>query len=1786
MFSAAPQKSSAFLRYAFNVTTPASVLTLTMPCRYDDGFVAYLNGTEVARRNAPAGALSYTAVASVDRAASLAVLPESIDLTPNIGLLVSGTNVLAVNALNSSSNSGDFLIRPELVQYTVTAGALAYFTTATPGAFNTATIYNRVAPVASSLAHGFYTTAQSTTLTCGTAGATIYYTFDGSTPSATNTAAASGTSPLVVPITATKTLRAIGIKAGVDNSDILTSTYLFLSDVLTQSPTGAPPVVTNPTGASATTTTWPAGTIDVNGVRRINSQWIDYGMDPDVVNSATYSATLAADLKTIPTMSLVTDLGNLFDTGYGIFVNPGQDGNNFDGSNNNPPFNWERKASLELINPDGTTGFQVNCGIRIRGGYSRSTDNPKHAFRIFMRDEYGAGKLSYDLHKNAPFASTAVKEFVKFDLRCPQNYSWSFGGDSNGIFFRDVLARDMQLALGQPSSHGSFYHLYINGQYWGLFNIDERPEANFGASYFGGSSGDYDTVKCDPDTGYSVEATDGNLTAWQAFWTLADATLPAASTEAAKNAIYQQMKGNNANGTANAAFPIYLDEINLMDEMLVVYWGGNLDAPISNFLGNTSPNNFYTMRNRLGTAGGFKGVLHDSEHTVLPWNVGSTTSFNDPNTDRTGPWAAGSSTASGGGGFNKSNPQYIFQQLVANSTDFRTLFSDRVYKHMANNGPLTPAGATALFDARKAEIDRAVVGESARWGDSKVTTPYTRDVEWVNAVNSARGSFLPTRTAVVIAQFRNKGWYPSFDPPVWSQRGGTVTSGASITLTQPANAIVGSTIYYTTDGTDPRLLGGATSGSALVYSAAIPITTSKLIRTRLKNGTQWSALDEAAFYVTQDFSRLAITELNYNPQPSTIGGTDGDEFEFIEFKNTGTSTLDLGGLTFTTGIAYAFPAGTLLAPGQFFVLVKNAVIFATRYPSVTIGGSYTSGKLDNGGEPLAIATASGGTVLSLTYKDSPPWPVTPDGNGFTAVPTGTVYNNDNGIYWRASANVNGSPGADDPAVSIPGILVNEVLSNSALPQRDTIELYNPTAAAVNIGDWWLSDDSGMPKKYRIPANTMIAAGGYLTFDEAVFNPTPGIGTSFALNSAGDDAYLFSGNSAGNITGYSHGFAFAGGELNVSFGRTVNSVGEESFPRQISRTFGAANAGPLVGPLILSEIMYAPYLGYDEYIELRNLSASAVNLYDPANPANTWKISGIGYTFATAQSIPALGTALVVGIDPATFRTKYNISASVQIFGPYAGTLQDSGERLALEMPDAPVLNSSGATVVPYDVIDSVRYNDKLPWPVLAAGGGPSLQRLTASAYADDPANWFANGATPGAVNATNQFPTVALTSPADNSIYALPASVTLTATASDTDGTIVKVEFYDGTSKIGEDTTAPYSLVWTATGGVHSITAKAIDNSLGVTTSAARTLYASQAVTQGLRGDYVIGAENYTSLPSGTRIDPTINFTLNNNWPASTGFPGILNTNYTARWYGQVRPPTTGSYTFSINSDDGSFLFLSGALVISNGGYHGDVELFYTVTLTGGQLYTIHMDMFQGGGGATAQLSWSGPSITKQIIPQANLYPDSTPILITQPASISVEQGLPATFTVLASGIGDTYQWKKGGINIAGATAASYTIPYCLLADAGAYSVLVSNAQGFAFSSSATLTVTFTDTDGDGMQNSWEIANGFNPNSAADAALDTDGDGMTNKQEFLAGTDPRNPASRLSLAIAKPAVGSGNTLSFTTQPYKTYTLQYRDSLATGAWASMQTFPATSTSQPVTFTDTSAIPTRFYRIATP
>ena len=594
-----------------------------------------------------------------------------------------------------------------------------FFEHPTPGAENDGAYEGLATEVQFSHVHGFCSEHFALTLTCTTPETTLYYTLNGEEPGRMSSgrwgtffSGTKYTEPLE--ITETTCLRVAAVREGWKTSRVAAQTYIFLDDVLQQSVTGRRP-----------NSEWPAPEAGGGGgFWGGGSQVIDYGMDPEVTTDPRYQDQMEGALLAIPTLSIVTDLAHLFDSDAGIYVNALQDGRQ-----------WERPASLELINPDGTAGFQINMGLRIRGGYGRQPSNSKHAFRLFFRSEYGAPRLEFPL-----FGDEGVDTFEKMDLRTASNYSWSFKGDSgddNGgknTFLRDVFSRDLQGMAGQPYTRSRFYHLYLNGQYWGLYQTQERSEARYAESYLGGDRDDYDVIKVDAGPGrpYTMEATDGDLEAYQRLWQAAQEGFE--SDEA-----YCRIQGQNADGTPNSDYERLLDVDNLIVYMLCTFFVGDFDAPVSNFLGNGRPNNFYAVYNRV-TPDGFKFFRHDAEHTMF--NV---------NENRTGPYPAGSQV----GYFN---PQWLHQQLAANAL-YRARFAEHVDAYFFSGGIMTPESASALCLSRKETIDLAIIAESARWGDAKVPQPRTRDDDWLPQVDYLLNQYFPSRTDVVLSQLRAKGWY-------------------------------------------------------------------------------------------------------------------------------------------------------------------------------------------------------------------------------------------------------------------------------------------------------------------------------------------------------------------------------------------------------------------------------------------------------------------------------------------------------------------------------------------------------------------------------------------------------------------------------------------------------------------------------------------------------------------------------------------------------------------------------------------------------------------------------------------------------------------------------------------------------------------------------------------------------------------------------------------------------------------------------------------------------------------
>jgi len=395
-----------------------------------------------------------------------------------------------------------------------------YFSSPSPAAQNEGGYLGEVASPEFSRNRGFYDGPFSLTIATETPGALIYYTLDGSAPYDMERDVPKGmlyTGPILV--SGTTCLRAVAVKQGWMPSKIETHTYLFLEDVITQpnDPPGYP-------------SAWgPYCQREGNAIG-------DYEMDPEITQDPDYQDLVKDALLSIPTMSIVTDVDNLFSkvedpNSGGIYIFTGTPVGNVPGQG------WERPVSVEFFNRDRSEEFQVDCGLRLQGGHSRLAEkSPKHSFRLVFKSKYGPPKLDYPL-----FGDDAATRFNTITLRggfCNAWHHWSPDQRNRAQYIRDTWAKDTQLDMSNLSGHGLFVHLYLNGLYWGLYNPTERIDREFAASYYGGDDADFDVIKD------YTEVIDGEITAWNKMISMANSGLTS-------NEAYQRIQGNNPDGTPN-----------------------------------------------------------------------------------------------------------------------------------------------------------------------------------------------------------------------------------------------------------------------------------------------------------------------------------------------------------------------------------------------------------------------------------------------------------------------------------------------------------------------------------------------------------------------------------------------------------------------------------------------------------------------------------------------------------------------------------------------------------------------------------------------------------------------------------------------------------------------------------------------------------------------------------------------------------------------------------------------------------------------------------------------------------------------------------------------------------------------------------------------------------------------------------------------------------------------------------------------------------------------------------
>lgn len=823
--------------------------------------------------------------------------------------------------------------RRDLAYGLAASGAYAFLGNPTPGQPNDLSTAwaSRVEPVQFSVPHGFFETPFQLTLSTTTPDAVIRYTLDGSQP--TGSHGELYREPLE--IRHTSLVQAAAFKPDYLPADSTAQSYLFPADILAQPP--APP---------GYPTTWGNAGRDIWEYKAGQPVPADYEMDPEIVNDPRYGPILPEALRSIPTLSLMTAPRN-----FDIYQNPRERGRA-----------WERLVSAELIpaNPE-IEGFQVNAGLRIHGARGREEYILKHSFRLIFRSEYGPPRLRYPLFEDSP-----VESFDTLILRGGVNRSWAgqFASTKTGFehttYTRDEWLRQSQRVMSGYGVHGTFVHLYLNGLYWGLYNIVERPEASFMAAYFGGDEADWLVVNADGPLDGPPEAFDQ---------------------------LQREIFAIN-NLPPEQRYPALQQRIDIgpfIDYLILNWYAGTKDWPHNNW---------------------YAGLpLPDGKIRFIVWD-GEVT------------WLEGARISLGEG--NSIIKQFFDGLMVY--PEFRMELADRLYRHVSDQGALSDAQAQARWLALNRQIELAIIAESARWGDARYDDPLTLE-DWRRARDNVLAQ-MEGNGQKLLALARQAGFYPPFDPPRIKVTTGaekaadapapSETQSASLELFQPPDLAglpaSNSILYYTLDGSDPRLPTGEVSPAAQPYQSPLSLQTTTTLKTRLWVDGVWSALNQTTVTLGPVDGAVRITELMYNP-------TGSQDYEFIELYNPGDASVDLAQAAFE-GIEYSFPANARLEPGQVIVLSGNASAFAERYPGVTLAGVY-QGRLANGGERLVLKNSQGEVLTALTYDDENGWPISPDGRGDSLVRLDLNGDPNAPHSWQASRELGGSPGViEQPGLSL------------------------------------------------------------------------------------------------------------------------------------------------------------------------------------------------------------------------------------------------------------------------------------------------------------------------------------------------------------------------------------------------------------------------------------------------------------------------------------------------------------------------------------------------------------------------------------------------------------------------------------------------------------------------------------------------------------------------------------------------------------------------------------------------
>jgi hypothetical protein len=923
---------SVYMRKTFTITDIGKITQGVFNMDYDDGFVAYLNGVEIARANmgsaGPRPAYNMLAPASHEAIMYQGQNPDSFYLSNALlsSILVNGTNVLAVETHNNSSASTDLTSNPFL-SFGITDNNV-YFSTL-PNWFQTPGIEYMHAK--------FKLDKTGETLALSNAGGTILdqvtypnmeidnsygRSTDGSstwcyfeipTPESANGYSTCASGYATIPLFSL-------------NGNFYSSAQSLA--ITTTQPGGVIRYSRDGTDPTSTSSIY-SSPINIDSTQVIRAKVFAAGVLPSATVTSDY---FIHETTNLPIITITTTPSNLWDWNTGIYVMGPNASATSPYYGANFWMDWEKPATIEYFDSQRNRVFKFNSNIKINGGYSRA--KPQKSFEIKMDDKWGTSAINYPLIPDKSF-------ITKWDDWVIRNA---------GSDWQKAHLRDPSLEKNLKNTNASFMGqepciAFVNGQFFGVYYIDENDDHNFVKNNYGYKKDEIDFLTTN---GAYVDARQGNDSAFSALVNYSAAT-------SATNPLYYE--GMNSK----------IDLLNFADYFISEIYCGNSD-----WIGDWT-NNIKIWRPATAE-GKFRFITYD-----LDQSAGLNVTYTD-------------NTLTRARRPNSANPfSGLFDKLLSNP-QFKQYFINR-YADLLNTIFL-PTNVLNMKNSVKDSINASMPRNFTKYGGSVST--------W-NTELSTYTSFINNRTGNCRTQVQNE--FTLAGQVVLTFNTSPAGSGHIIISTISPSTYPWTGVYFNGNPVTIRAVPNPGYTFDHWQSTGATFPTGNTNQSVTKNFTVTDAIT-AYFTGSASPTQVTISEINYN------SGSSADAGDWIELWNYGSSSLDLSAWYLkdeNDNHKYVFPGGTVLAANQRLVLATEISKFQSMFPAVTNVQSIDFG-FENGGEMIRLYKYDGSIYKSFTYDNTAPWPLTPDGQGYTLELLSPTGNMDDGANWFAGCP-GGSPGA-------------------------------------------------------------------------------------------------------------------------------------------------------------------------------------------------------------------------------------------------------------------------------------------------------------------------------------------------------------------------------------------------------------------------------------------------------------------------------------------------------------------------------------------------------------------------------------------------------------------------------------------------------------------------------------------------------------------------------------------------------------------------------------------------------